>query len=129
MNTLRRNLMPLSPVYLVAAVYDRAKAEGVCMDGYEKMQPMPTMALSAPPQRSSVMNRSQRRAALRKAGLSWDQARKLTAAKASAERMESDFAAKASRLTPEQARQALAEWAAKPGRSVEEIAALNRGSE
>lgn len=55
------------------------------------------------------MNRHQRRRHLRELGYTWAQARSLARQQAA----EASVAAKASHLSPEQARKALAEWAAR----------------
>lgn len=62
-----------------------------------------------------TMNRQQRRAAMRQTGRTWGGARELAKRMAREREMEAEVAAKASRLSPEGARRALAEWASKGG--------------
>lgn len=64
----------------------------------------------------SKMNRAQRRRHMRQLGYTWRQARALAAQQARDRDAEAKIAAKASRLTPEQARQALAQWAERGGK-------------
>ena len=61
------------------------------------------------------MNRNQRRAAMRRAGLTWKQGRAAALRKAEQVKTEAAYAALASKLTPAQAREALARWAAQGG--------------
>lgn len=61
------------------------------------------------------MNRRQRRAAMKQTGHTWGAARALAKRKQREDEAESRLAAQASKLTPEQARQALAEWAKRGG--------------
>lgn len=58
------------------------------------------------------MNRKNRRAAVRKNGLTWKGARQIRRERAA----EAKLAAAASKLSPEEARKALAEWAARGGK-------------
>lgn len=62
------------------------------------------------------MNRRQRRRHLRELGYTWGQARALAKRQEREAAAESLVAAQASKLSPEQARQALAEWAAGGGK-------------
>lgn len=62
-----------------------------------------------------MSRRKSRRAAVRQKGMTWKQARALRRQIAAAK----DVEGKALRLTPEQARHALAEWAARGGKNVD----------
>jgi hypothetical protein len=64
------------------------------------------------------MNRQQRRGHVKRAGGDW---RREQAAKRHADAMDTA----ALQMSPEQARRALAEWAARPGHSQAEVDALN----
>ena len=106
----------MNPIILSPKLYDRAVAEGADLTGLVKEETIQTVAKQSPRAAEQVpvhqMNRHQRRSRMRSLGYSWAQARAL----ARQQEAEASVAAKASRLSPEQARKALAEWAARGGK-------------
>lgn len=67
-------------------------------------------------------NRAARRREAKQAGISWAKAQAERIFREGAERAETNIAC---HMTPEEAREALAKWAAMPGRTQEEVDRLN----
>lgn len=109
---------------LEAARYDAMKAAGDDVSRFHRQGLIPTAGLGStgrpraksPSADPMTMNRQQRRAAMRKAGYTWAQARRNAKVRERSAENERAVAAAAAKLTPEQARQALAEWAARGGK-------------
>lgn len=123
MGVLSRRRTGMDALFLPPAVYDDAVAAGYDMTHYVRQQPIPMIQDVAPELvRSAVgrppsvgMNRHQRRAAMKGTGHTWATARALAKRQDDDRKTEADLAARASRMSPVEARKALAEWAARGG--------------
>ena len=102
----------LTSLYLQRSQFDRLVAR---LERESREASQPVVGVNPDPP-VHLMNRHQRRAHMRTLGHTWGSARRLSKRMDEEAAREKEIAAKASKLTPEEARKALAEWAARGGK-------------